>query len=289
MSDHVPVIEIPDTDTEPEVPPFQLPLAPSYDTYATSFQNTFQDISGCGNGWLWETDYETETTDELGHEAPVVEAQAADEPGHEAPATVEPIQTDSIAFDHSTRPSREIRIVYTRRKRKPKTGPSAEPEPKKAREDVPSTFEIGESSKARHDLTTDGEPVDRSVSTLATCFMRYEHHISSLQGSVSTMREMLQAMMGQLTFLEEDKVTEYDIRNQLHFRISDLESERAEMKKKFDLERQKVEAAEAGLVAAQQKIVTMGENVEAAVALATICLMMFTVMIRAGAIARFPH
>ncbi|KAI3776687.1 hypothetical protein L1987_46475 [Smallanthus sonchifolius] len=124
MSDHVPVIEIPDTDTETEVPP--------YDLYATLFQNTFQDIFGYGNGWLWETDDETETTDDLGHEAPVVEAQAsdepgheapvveaqasdepghkapvvvaqaADEPGHEAPAAFKPIQTDSIASTHST-------------------------------------------------------------------------------------------------------------------------------------------------------------------------------------------
>ncbi|KAI3773915.1 hypothetical protein L1987_48454 [Smallanthus sonchifolius] len=203
MSDHVPVIDIPNTDTETEVPP--------YDTFATSFENTFQDISGYGNGRLWEIDDGSETTDELGHEALVVEAQAADEPGHEAPAAVEPIQTDSIASTHSTQPSREIRIVYTRRKRKPETGLS-----------------------------------------------------SSLQGSMSAMRELLQSMMGQLTFLREDK--------------------RAEMKKKLDAESQHVEAAEASLVAAQQQVVTMGENVEATVALTTTSLMMFAVMIRAGGI-----
>ncbi|KAI3827788.1 hypothetical protein L1987_01871 [Smallanthus sonchifolius] len=142
-----------------------------------------------------------------------------------------------IASTHSTRPSKQIRIVYTRRKRKPKTGPSDEPEPKK--------------------------------------------------GSMSAMRELMQSMMGQLTFLEEDKVIEYDIRNQLHFWISDLESERADMKKKLDAESQKVEAAEASLVAAQQQMVTVGENVDAAVAHATTCLMMFTVSIRAGGIAGF--
>ncbi|KAI3795209.1 hypothetical protein L1987_37858 [Smallanthus sonchifolius] len=109
MSDHVPVIEISDTDTENEVP--------SYNTFATSFEHV-QDIYGYGNGWIWETDDETETTDELGHEAPVVEAQATDEPGHEAPAAVEPTQADSVASTHSARPTREIRIVYTRRKRK---------------------------------------------------------------------------------------------------------------------------------------------------------------------------
>ncbi|KAI3732276.1 hypothetical protein L1987_63480 [Smallanthus sonchifolius] len=202
---------------------------------------------------------------------------------------VEPNQTDSIASAHSTRLYREICIVYTRRKRKPKTGTSVEPEPKKAREDVPSTFEIGESSMARHDLTTDGEPMDGSVATLPTCYMRYEHQISSLQGSVSSMRQIVQSMKGQLMFLEEDKVIEYDIRNQLHFRIFDPESARVEMKKKFDAERQKMEAAEAGLVAAQQRVVTMSENVEVAVALATTCLMMFVVMVRAGVTARFPH
>ncbi|KAI3786596.1 hypothetical protein L1987_40394 [Smallanthus sonchifolius] len=106
-----------------------------------------------------------------------------------------------------------------------------------------------------------------------------------MQGSVSAMRKLMHSMMGQMTFLEEDKVIEYDIRNQLHFLISDLESERAEMKKKLDAESQKVEAAEAGLVVAQQPMVTMGENVEAAVALATTCLKMFAVMIRAGGIA----
>ncbi|KAI3776018.1 hypothetical protein L1987_45778 [Smallanthus sonchifolius] len=249
MSDHVPVIEIPDTDTKTEVPP--------YDTFATSFQNTFQDIDGYGNYWLWETGNETETTDELGHEAPVVEAQAADEldheapvvevqvddePGHEAPAVVEPIQTDSIASTHSTRPSREIRIVYTRRKRKPETGP------------------------------------------VLSLSLKRRGRMACLP-----LRLLMQSMVGQLTFLEEDKVIEYDIRNQLHFRTSDLESERAEMKKKLHVESQKVEAAEASLVAAQQQMVTMGENVEAAVALATTCLMMFVVMIRAGGIARFPH
>ncbi|KAI3827581.1 hypothetical protein L1987_01659 [Smallanthus sonchifolius] len=205
------------------------------------------------------TDDETETTDELGHEAPMVEAQVADEPGHDAPTIVEPIQKDSIASAHSTRPSREIRIVYTRRKRKPETGPSAEPEPKKAREDVPSTFDIGESSRARHDMTTDGEPMDRSVATLATCCMRYEHQISSLQGSMSAIHELMQSMIGQLTLSEEDK--------------------RAK----------KMEAATASSMGTQQQMVTMGENVEAEVALATTCLMMFAVVIRAGGIARFPH
>ncbi|KAI3827582.1 hypothetical protein L1987_01660 [Smallanthus sonchifolius] len=210
---------------------------------------------------LWETDDETETTDELGHEAPMVEAQATDEPGDEAPAAVEPIQTDSIASSHSTRLSREIRIVYTRRKRKLEIGPSAEPEPKKAREDVSSTYEIGESSWACHDLTTYGEPVDRSVATLATCCMRYEHQISSLQGSMSAMHELMQSIMGQLTLLEEDKM------------------QRAKI----------TEAAKASSMGTKQQMVTMGENVEAAVALATTCLMMFAVMIRAGGIALFPH
>ncbi|KAI3742504.1 hypothetical protein L1987_60188 [Smallanthus sonchifolius] len=169
------------------------------------------------------TDDETETANELGHEALVVEAQAADERGHEAPAAVEPIQSESIASARSTRPFREIRIVYTRKKRKPETGPSAEPVTKKAKEDVPSTIKISQSSRARHDLTTDGEPMDCS------------------------------------------------------------------MKKKLDAESHNVEAVEAILVVAKQQMVTIGENVEAAVALATTCLMMFAVMICAGGIARFPY
>ncbi|KAI3712145.1 hypothetical protein L1987_70694 [Smallanthus sonchifolius] len=75
------------------------------------------------------------------------------------------------------------------------------------------------------------------------------------------MHEMMQSMMGQLTFLEEDKSSK----------------------------RQTLETAEAGLVVAQQQMVTMGENVEVAVALATTCLMMFDVMVRKGVTARFPH
>ncbi|KAI3805372.1 hypothetical protein L1987_27700 [Smallanthus sonchifolius] len=191
-------------------------------TLLAHHSKTFQDIDGYGNGWLWETDDETETIDELGHVAPVVEAEAANEPGHEAPAAAEPIQSDSIASAHSTRPSREIRIIYTRRKRKPETDP------------------------------------------------------------VLSLRLKRRRRMSRLPLRF---VIEYDIRNQLHFWISDLESEKAEMKKKLDTESQKVEVAEAGLVASQQKMVTMGENVEAAVALATTCLMMFSTMIRADAIA----
>ncbi|KAI3795208.1 hypothetical protein L1987_37857 [Smallanthus sonchifolius] len=70
----------------------------------------------------------------------------------------------------------------------------------------------------------------------------------------------MQFMMGQLKCVEK-----------LHFWISDLELEQAEMRKKLDAESLKVEAAEAGLVAAQQQMVTMGESVEAEVALATAC------------------
>ncbi|KAI3795211.1 hypothetical protein L1987_37860 [Smallanthus sonchifolius] len=92
MSDHIPVIEIPDTDTENEVLP--------YNTFSTSYEPV-QDIYGYGNGWIWETDDETKATNELGHEAPVVGAQTADEPGHEALATVEPTQADSVASAHS--------------------------------------------------------------------------------------------------------------------------------------------------------------------------------------------
>ncbi|KAI3802059.1 hypothetical protein L1987_30183 [Smallanthus sonchifolius] len=150
MSDHIPVIEILDTNTENEVL--------SYNTFATSFEPV-QDIMD----------------------------MEMDGYGRQCGAT----QADSVASDHSARPTIEIRVIYTRRKRKSETEPSDEPEPKKAREDVPSTFEVGEFSRTHHDLATSGES--------------------------------------------------------LHFWISDLELEQAEMRKKLDAESLKVEAAEAGL------------------------------------------